>query len=65
MCNLPRLPLIPGRYRITTEVRSGGEILDYVEGAYSLQVDESDYFGTGRLNTHSPVLFDQKWSINP
>ncbi len=63
VCNLPRLPLIPGKYRITTEIRAGGEILDYVEGASSLEVHEADYFGTGRVNMHSPVLIDQKWNL--
>jgi lipopolysaccharide transport system ATP-binding protein len=65
VCTLPRLPLFPGRYRINTQIKTGGEVLDYIEGAYTLQVDEADFFGTGRLNPHTPVLFDQKWSLNP
>lgn len=65
ICSLPRLPLIPGNYRITTEIRVGGEVADYIEGASILEVVSGDFFGTGRFSDHSPVLFDQKWVLRP
>jgi lipopolysaccharide transport system ATP-binding protein len=63
ICELPHINLIPGLYRITTEIRAGNEILDYIEGAFTLEVHESDFFGNGRINNHSPVLINQKWSF--
>lgn len=65
-CIIPRMPLIPGDYRITVEIRSGGDIADYIEGAFVLSVVGGDYFGTGRMSSHSPVLLDHKWEArNP
>jgi lipopolysaccharide transport system ATP-binding protein len=60
-CNVPRLPLVPGRYRGTIELRMGDAVVDYVRDAFALIVEGGDFFGTGRINTHSPVLLDHSW----
>lgn len=62
-CSINRFPLIPGHYRVTTEMRIGGEVTDYLEGAALIEVASADFFGTGRISDHSPVLLDQKWEI--
>ncbi len=62
-CEIPRLPLVPGRYRITPRVTVNALEADYVEGAAFLTVQGGDYFGSGRLNEHSPVLVDHTWSL--
>jgi lipopolysaccharide transport system ATP-binding protein len=62
-CVIDRLPLTPGRYRITTRITVNGMEADYVEGAAFLVVSEGDFFGTGRLNDHSPVLLDHSWEV--
>jgi lipopolysaccharide transport system ATP-binding protein len=60
-CLVPRLPLIPGRYHGTIEVRLSGIVADYVQGAFTLVVEGGDFFGTGRINSHSPILLDHSW----
>jgi len=62
-CNIKRLPLIPGRYRITSIVTTNGEIADYIEGVAFMLVEAGNFFSTGRLNTHSPVLLDHTWDL--
>jgi lipopolysaccharide transport system ATP-binding protein len=62
-CNIEKLPLVPGRYRITTRVIANHEEADYIEGAAFLFVEKGDFFGTGRLNTHSPVLIEHAWEL--
>lgn len=62
-CSIPRLPLVSGSYRITVEVKNNGIVADYIEGAYILNVECGDFYGTGKINTHSPVLLDHKWSL--
>jgi lipopolysaccharide transport system ATP-binding protein len=63
LCSIDRFPFIPGFYRVTTELRIGGEVADYLEGATVIEVASADFFGTGRINDHSPVLLDQQWEI--
>ena len=60
-CRIPKLPFIQGQYRITTQIIINGEVADYIEGAYVLNVESGDFFGTGRYTTHSPVLLDHSW----
>ena len=62
-CCIFKLPLVPGRYRITPRILSDNEVEDYVDGASFLIVDGGDFFGTGRYNSHSPVLIDHSWNI--
>jgi len=62
-CKINRLPLIPGRYRITATVTINDEVADYIEGAAFMLVEEGDFFRTGRLSLHSPVLLDHSWDL--
>ena len=62
-CFIPRVPLVAGSYRITVEVKVNGIVVDYIEGAYILNIEGGDFYGTGRISTHSPVLLDHKWSL--
>lgn len=62
-CFIPRMPLVAGSYRITVEVKANGIISDYIEGAYILNIEGGDFYGTGKINTHSPVLLDHKWDV--
>lgn len=62
-CTIPRLPLIPGEYRLTVEIVQYGELLDYIEGAYILNVESGLFFGVPLSSQHSPVLLDHAWTI--
>ncbi len=63
-CAIPRLPLVPGHYRLSSEIQVGGEVADAVEGAFVLTVEGGDFYGTGRVNRHSPVLLDHDWQLD-
>jgi hypothetical protein len=64
-CAIPRLPLVAGRYRITVELRAKGQIADYLEGAAMLHVEAGDFYGSGRVSNHSPVLLEHDWQLIP
>jgi lipopolysaccharide transport system ATP-binding protein len=64
LCHIQKLPLIPGQYRITPTISINGEVSDYIEGAFVLNVEGGDFYGTGRLSDHSPVLLDHAWEIH-
>ena len=46
---VPRLPLLPGRYGMTFFARVSGRIADWLENAGSFDVEAGDFFATGRL----------------
>jgi lipopolysaccharide transport system ATP-binding protein len=46
---VPRMTLTPGRYRITIWSSLNGNVVDLITNAYLFDVEEGDYYGTGRL----------------
>lgn len=48
-CRIPKLPFLPGRYRVAAQLQSGGTRLDLVPNALMLDVDCSVFFHSGRL----------------
>ena len=65
VCRLPRVMLVPGLYRLNVGCGSGTVQQDFVHAAATLQVLESDVFGTGRLPRpdQAAVLHDADWSL--
>jgi len=63
-CQINRLPLEPGRYSITTEIKQNGIIVDWVQAAAIIDVMEGDYYGTGMLWPYGGCLCDYSWSHN-
>ena len=66
VCRLPRVMLVPGLYRLNVGCGSGTTQQDFVHAAATLQVLESDVFGTGRLPRpdQAAVLHDADWSLD-
>ena len=62
-CHVPRWPLVPGTYYLTTEIRIKGTVVDGVPNALALTIAGGDFFGTGRINLHSPLLLDHDWQV--
>jgi len=59
---LPRVPLMPGRYTLSLYARINNEIADWVESAFSFNVQGGDFFGTGRIlhESHGKFLFEHE-----
>ena len=66
VCDLPRLPLKSGHYTFNLMGRINGQVSDYITDAGVLDVEDGDFFGTGRLpgEHHGHFLFDQQWNIH-
>ena len=63
---LPKLELNQGKYYITTFLDDEtGEIIDWVTGAFVVNVMQADFYGTGvvPLAYQSPVLLEHSFSI--
>ncbi len=66
VCEIPRLPLAPGIYRIGLGSRTNNSITDYIENAVEIDVKHGDFFGTGKSpkgNRNGPVLVDHTWHL--
>src|SRR5262249_48945073 len=46
---IPKLNLLPGRYRLTFYATNNGIIADWLKDAAVFDVEPGDYFGTGHL----------------
>lgn len=62
-CLIPRLPLTPGRYTLDLYLGVASEKSDYIANAVRLDVDQGDFFGTGRIPPHGYLLLDHTWSV--
>ncbi|MEX0864427.1 MAG: ABC transporter ATP-binding protein [Acidimicrobiia bacterium] len=64
-CAIDKVGLLPGTYQATVMATLRGEPLDWVLNAFRVQVEEGDFFGTGRLppNGYGPVVQDHEWTL--
>jgi lipopolysaccharide transport system ATP-binding protein len=61
-----RLPLTAGRYVVDLNLatESGHSYADFIRNAALFDVDQGDFYGTGRRNTYgAPVLLDGEWFL--
>ena len=63
--HIDRLPLMPGRYGLTIFCTTSGEIADWIQNAGFFDVEQGDYYGTGKLlpEGHGNILFDHHFEI--
>jgi lipopolysaccharide transport system ATP-binding protein len=64
-CEIPSMPLIPGRYHIHAVVRHEHDVYDRVNHAAMIEITAADVFGTGRLPfAHDgPCFVHSSWSM--
>lgn len=64
-CNIPRLPLLPGSYFVSSGCGAQSQQLDHVQRARQLNVTAADVFGTGRLppERRGLVIVDADWDV--
>lgn len=46
---IDKLPLVPGHYRLTIFCSANGKILDWIQDAAIIVIENNDYYGTGKL----------------
>lgn len=63
ICSIGTLPLMPGLYSMTVFLKTGLEVVDYIEDAVTFQVEEGDVYGTGKLPPKGIFLLPKySWS---
>jgi lipopolysaccharide transport system ATP-binding protein len=60
-----KLPLMPGQFTFTLFAASSGVVLDWLQNAGSIDVEDGDYYSTGRLppNSQGTFLVEYETSI--
>ena len=63
-CYWPKFNLRSGTYDCTLFCSVNGEIVDWTRSAFSINVEDGDYHGTGRLTSREQgdVLIDYSWA---
>jgi lipopolysaccharide transport system ATP-binding protein len=64
-CCIPKFPLAAGSYTLNLIIHQNGVIEDWIQEAAVLNVENGDYYGTGRIPSASQsglVFFEQKWT---
>jgi lipopolysaccharide transport system ATP-binding protein len=65
VCRFEQAQLLPGQYTINVYCTAGGAVADWVTDAAVIDVDEGDYYGTGRLPPpgYGSVAMEYKWAL--
>lgn len=66
-CRLPRLPLMPGTYRVALNLEADGEVMDTLKAAVMFEVASTVFHSTGASPTASQAAFliDHAWEHEP
>ncbi len=67
ICQLQKFPLIQGTYLLNISVSQNGIVQDWIQEAISIDVENGDFYGTGKVValSHKSVLVDNKWTCLP
>lgn len=65
VCSLPKVPLLPGSYSVNAFLTVNGEIADWVQDAATIEVQQGDYFGSGKAppSGYGFVAIPHSWSV--
>jgi lipopolysaccharide transport system ATP-binding protein len=63
-CDIPKLPLVPGEYKINVGLDIALSEVDCVEDVARLTVTGSDFYGTGVLPTKGVFLLNNRWTLD-
>ncbi|KAA9036380.1 ABC transporter ATP-binding protein [Ginsengibacter hankyongi] len=65
ICELKKLPIVAGNYLLNIIVSQDGVMEDWVQEAISFNVENGDFYGTGKIIpiSHRSLLIENRWNI--
>jgi lipopolysaccharide transport system ATP-binding protein len=65
VCTLPKLPLRSGRYTAALYCKADGQVSDWIRSAASFDVEDGDYYQTGRIMTAytGSIFMEHAWGL--
>jgi lipopolysaccharide transport system ATP-binding protein len=64
VCEIPRLNLMPGDYKLKVALNVHNSECDFVEDAAIVTVLESDYYGSGKAPWNGFFVLDHQWQLH-
>ena len=64
VCEIPRLSLIPGEYKVCVGLDIANCEADWVDDAMRLTVIKSDFYGTGVVPNRGMFLIENRWELS-
>ena len=63
---IPKMALMPGRYRLTLFSTINGIIADWIKNATMFDVESGDFYGTGHIPEHGQgmLVLDHRFVVN-
>jgi hypothetical protein len=61
---LDKFPFAKGSYLIGFRVLVEGEVADYIPNGFDVVAGNGDYYGTGVVENHSPVIVPHDWYVD-
>lgn len=64
VCDFDKVALLPGTYSASIYCTTGGVLCDWIVDAATIEVEQGDYFGTGKLppNGYGSAILSHRWS---
>ena len=59
---IPRFPYARGHYLIGFRATVNNDVADYIPNGFKIAVGDGDFYGTGIVDDHSPVLVPHDWA---
>jgi lipopolysaccharide transport system ATP-binding protein len=64
-CIIPKLPLFGGKYSINLQCVSNSVLIDEVENAALIYIEDGDYFGSGKIpKIKQGILVNHNWKLH-
>ena len=65
VCELPKVPFLPGTYTVSVYCTVSGVLADWVQEAARIDVAEGDFFGSGKLPpaSYGSIAVDHRWHV--
>jgi lipopolysaccharide transport system ATP-binding protein len=65
ICSIEKLPFSHGQYTMNLILRNHGIIQDWITDAEMIDIENGDYYGTGRSveSSHKSILIEQQWYV--
>jgi lipopolysaccharide transport system ATP-binding protein len=64
VCEVKRFPLRSNRYTGNIFCRTSVGLLDWVKAAFQVEVEDGDFYGTGRLEKQGKMLLMHSWTVD-
>ncbi len=63
ICELKKLPIVAGKYIMNIVISQNGIMEDWVQEAITFDVEDGDYYGTGKIipSSHKSILIENSW----